>query len=80
MKTLLKTTLAFCLSLAFLTQGFCAEEKMTKKDHIMMKNGKMMVQKNGKVTTMEKDMALENGTTVNTDGTVVGEKRRKNDA
>lgn len=69
MKTLLKFAATACLSLALvsLTQ---AEEHMSKKDHIMMKDGKMMVQKDGKVTMLEGQMSLENGTTVKPDGTV----------
>jgi hypothetical protein len=40
------------------------------KDHVMMKDGKMMVMKDGKSMAMDKDMALSNGATVSTNGTV----------
>lgn len=45
--------------------------KMGKaKDHIMMKDGKMWVMKNGVHSEMKEPMTLENGTMVMTDGTV----------
>lgn len=40
------------------------------KDHIMMKDGKLWVMKNGTHTEMKEPMTLENGTMVMTDGTV----------
>ncbi|MBC8984963.1 hypothetical protein H9X96_04150 [Pedobacter sp. N36a] len=40
------------------------------KDHIMMKDGKMWVMKNGKHTELKEPMTLENGTMVMADGTV----------
>ena len=40
------------------------------KDHIMMKDGKMWVVKNGVRTEMKEDMPLSNGTMVMMDGTV----------
>lgn len=45
------------------------KEEMIKKDHIMMKDGKMMVMKDGKSMAMEEDMKLESGTMVMKDGT-----------
>lgn len=44
--------------------------KMSKRTHLMLKDGKMMVVKDGKASPMEKDMTLENGTKVAKDGTV----------
>ncbi|MBB2147433.1 DUF6799 domain-containing protein [Pedobacter gandavensis] len=45
--------------------------KMSKaKDHIMMKDGKMWVMKNGMHTEMKETMTLPNGTMVMTDGMV----------
>ena len=38
------------------------------KDCCMMKDGKMMVMKNGKTMPMEKDMVMKNGTTCMTNG------------
>ena len=40
------------------------------KDHLMMMNGKMMVMKDGKTGLMEKEMTLDDGTKVMTNGTV----------
>ena len=42
----------------------------TTKDHIMMKDGKMVVMKGDQTMMMEKDMTLDNGTTVMADGNV----------
>lgn len=70
MKTLLKLAASASLSLALASLCLGADEKMTKKDHIMMKDNKVMVQKDGKVMTLEKDMILDNGTIVAPDGTV----------
>lgn len=39
-----------------------------KKDHLMMKDGKMEMTKNGKTMLMDKDMTMSNGTEVMTDG------------
>lgn len=47
-----------------------AEKKMSKMDHIMMKDGKMMVMKGGKSMMMEEDMTLSDGTKVMKDGTM----------
>lgn len=46
------------------------KREMIKGDCVMMKDGKMMVMKNGQTKDMDKDMALGNGTTVMKDGTV----------
>ena len=43
----------------------------SKKDCVMMKDGKMMVMKDGKTMAMDKDMTMSNGTQVMTDGTVM---------
>ena len=54
--------------------GVFAQEKMdkmaTKKDVVMMKDGKMMMIKEGKTMTMDKDVVLKNGTTVMVDGSI----------
>ena len=60
-----------------------AQEKMDKtmkmdskaqtdhaKDHLMMKDGKMLMIIGGKTTVMDKDMKLTNGTLVKVDGTM----------
>ncbi len=73
----------FCiLALSALTFGAYAQDgkmreqdssmaKMgnTKKDCVMMKDGKMMMMKNGKMTEMDKDMTMSNGTICMKDGT-----------
>ena len=46
------------------------KSEKTMKDCVMMKDGKMMVMKNGKTMEMDKDMAMSNGTMVMKDGTV----------
>ena len=45
-------------------------KEMIKGDCVMMKDGKMMVMKNGQTKDMDKDMTLGNETTVMKDGTV----------
>ena len=40
------------------------------KDCVVMEDGKMMIMKNGKSMSMDKDMKMSNGTMVMTDGTV----------
>ncbi|MGI8965575.1 MAG: DUF6799 domain-containing protein, partial [Limisphaerales bacterium] len=47
------------------------DKKMSKMDHIMMKDGKMMVMKGGKSMMMEEDMTLSDGTKVMKDGTMM---------
>ena len=44
------------------------DHKMQMKDCVMMKDGKMMMAKNGDTTAMEKDRTMSNGTMVMTDG------------
>ncbi len=44
--------------------------RMTKREHLMLKDGKMIVVKNGKAMPLEKDITLENGTKVTADGTI----------
>jgi hypothetical protein len=77
-------TLALLFSLAILSLGVTGQDtdKMNSKtqtqtgthsgkDHVMMKDGKMMVMKGGKSSTMDKEMTMSNGTKVMTDGTVI---------
>ena len=72
MKKLLILFVAFTLSTgAFAQHNMDNMEKMDmKKDHMMMKNGKMEMVKAGKTMAMDKDMTLTNGTTVSTGGMV----------
>ncbi len=53
MKTLIKTLLVATLSLSCASVGFTADEKAMMKDHLLMKDGKMMVMKDGKSMMMK---------------------------
>jgi hypothetical protein len=46
------------------------ENRAEKKDEIMMKDGKLEARMDGKVTPVEKDITLKNGTVVTANGTV----------
>ena len=48
-----------------------------KKDHLMMKKGKMMVMKDGKEMKMDKDMTMTDGTKVMMDGTCMMKDGKK---
>lgn len=74
MKTLLKTLTVALISLAFLNTGF-AGDKM--KDCVHMKDGKMMMMKDGKEITMEKDMTMSDGSKVTMDGTHIHKDGKK---
>src|SRR5438067_7398515 len=75
MKKLLILLAAFIISAGVQAQD-TSKNKTTMgksthmKDCIMMKNGKLMVEKNGTSTEMTQDMTLNNGTVVMKDGTV----------
>lgn len=47
---------------------------MPLKDHLMLKEGKMWVMKDGKTTAMTQDMVMSDGTMVSTSGTVTSAK------
>lgn len=55
-------------ALVFSTSIWAQDGKM--KDHVMMKDGKMWVMKDGKTMMMDKDMTMSNGTMVSTTGKV----------
>jgi hypothetical protein len=44
--------------------------QMQNHDGVMMKNGKVMMRKNGQVSVLTQDLVLADGTTVMADGTV----------
>jgi D-lyxose ketol-isomerase len=46
------------------------EAQVEKKDEIMLKDGKLQARMDGKVTPVEKDITLKNGTVVLANGTV----------
>jgi len=77
MKTLIKTLIVALLGLSFVSTGFTADDKEAMKDHLMMKDGKMMVMKEGKTMMMEKEMMLKDGTKVMADGTVMMKDGKK---
>ena len=52
----------FLLVISLTVNAQTAKKSTMMKDCCMMKDGKMMVMKDGKTTPMEKDMVLENGT------------------
>ena len=72
MKKLLILFVAFTLSTgAFAQHKMDKIEKMDmKKDHMMMKGGRIEMVKAGKTMAMDKNMTLINGTTVSTGGMV----------
>jgi hypothetical protein len=46
------------------------QSKMNKKDCVMMKNGKMLVMKDGKTMDMTGDVTLNDGSVVSKNGTI----------
>lgn len=70
MKTPIKLLAIAILTLSFISTGFSADDKEMMKDHIMMKDGKVMMIKEGKGMPLEKELTLGNGAKVTVDGTV----------
>ena len=70
MKIPIKILAVVILILSFVPTGFTADDKEMMKDHIMMKDGKVMMIKEGKSMPMDKELTLTNGTKVTADGTV----------
>jgi hypothetical protein len=68
--------LAALVAFVFMSSLALAQEKKDMKKHdggmekVMMKDGKMVVKKDGKESPMTSNMTMENGTEVMTDGTV----------
>ena len=60
----------FAIGLMIFGSGVFAQSETKMKTCYIMENGKVMTMKNGKETTMSKDMTLSNGAVVMTDGTV----------
>jgi uncharacterized Zn ribbon protein len=75
MKSQLKAALVTLLSLSMASSSFCDESsgkmKAMTMDHVMMKDGKMMVMMDGKSMMMDKEMTMKNGNKVMKDGTVM---------
>ena len=74
MKTLLKALVVAVISLSFLSTGFAGD---MKKDCVHMKDGKMMMMKDGKEMAMDKEMTMKDGSKVMTDGTHVMKDGKK---
>jgi hypothetical protein len=70
MKTPIKILAVAILSLSFVSTGFTADDKAMMKDHIMMKDGKVMMIKEGKSMPLDKELTLGNGAKVTADGAV----------
>lgn len=70
MKTPIKILAVAILSLSFVSTGFTADDKEMMKDHIMMKDGKVMMIMQGKSMPLDKELTLSNGAKVTVDGSV----------
>jgi lipopolysaccharide assembly outer membrane protein LptD (OstA) len=70
MKTLIKLLAVTILTLSFVNTGFTADHKDMAKDHIMMKDGKVMMVMQGKSMPADKELTLGNGAKVTVDGNV----------
>jgi hypothetical protein len=76
MKKLMILAFAFVCTAGAVSAQDSTGQKMHKmgdhkmKDCVMMKDGKVMVMKNGQKSELTEDMTLSNGTTVTKDGTV----------
>lgn len=79
MKTLslLIVAFAFCFSASAQTMSDTGHHKMKNNysqsrnnDHYMMKDGKLMMDKNGTMSSVDNDVTLSNGTTISREGKV----------
>lgn len=70
MKTPIEILAVVILTLSFISTGFSADDKVMMKDHIMMKDGKVMMIKEGKSMPLDKELTLGNGAKVTADGNV----------
>ncbi len=70
MKTLTRILTVAILSFSLVSAGFTAEDKEMLKDHIMKKDGKVMVVKDGKSTAATEVITMTDGTKVMPDGAV----------
>ena len=70
MKTLIKLLAVAVLTLSFASIGFTADDKDMAKDHIMLKDGKVMMIMAGKSMPLDKEITLGNGAKVTVDGNV----------
>jgi hypothetical protein len=77
MKKVLATLLAITLTLGVFAQDsantmnkMAQKQNMQKHDGVIMKDGKLLMMKNGQTTQLTSDLTLDNGTVVMTNGTV----------
>jgi hypothetical protein len=77
MKIPIKILVIVILSLSFVSIGFTHDDKDMMKDHIMMKDGKVMMIKEGKSMPLDKEITLSDGTKVTVDGTVTMKDGKK---
>jgi RNase P/RNase MRP subunit p29 len=77
MKKPIKILALAILSLSFVSTAFTDDDKVMMKDHIMMKDGKVMMIKEGKSMPMDKEIALSDGTKVTVDGAVTMKDGKK---
>lgn len=70
MKTLIKILAVAMLCLSLAAVSFAADDKAAAKDHLVMKDGKVMMVMAGKNMPLDKELTLNNGTKVAVDGTV----------
>ena len=70
MKKLLLSVFAIALSLGVFAQDTQSQNKWKDHEGIFMKNGKMIVIRNGQKTQLLQDTTFSNGTTIMVDGTV----------
>ncbi|HEV2830388.1 MAG TPA: DUF6799 domain-containing protein [Hanamia sp.] len=70
MKKLLLSAFAIALSSGVFAQDTQSQNKWKDHEGIFMKNGKMMVIRNGQKTQLLQDTTFSNGTTIMVDGTV----------
>lgn len=63
--------LILAAALLFSFGAFAQQEKTSREDHLMMKDGKMWIVKNGTPTAMNTEITTGNGTKVSRKGRVV---------
>ena len=76
MQTPTKFLAVAILSLSFVSISFTDDKEMMK-DHIMMKDGKVMMIMQGKSMPTDKELTLSNGVKVTVDGTVTMQDGKK---
>ena len=73
MKTFLKTLATAVVAFSFIATGLAGDKT---EDCVHMKDGKMMMMKDGKEISMAKNMTMKDGTLVRKDGSIVKEGKK----